>query len=84
MLSLSIITSVVSFVGLKGLICAVAGSVVTVTVPKVAAFMTKQTKSVEAKAAPVVAKAEAAVAQIATSAVANTVEAAIVSVEKKL
>jgi hypothetical protein len=57
------------FLSLNTLVGAVAGSIVTVACPKVFAFVTKQWGSAKADAAPVVAKAEAAV----VAAVANTV-----------
>jgi hypothetical protein len=84
MFGLSTIVSAVTFLGVKGLIGAVVGAVVTVAVPAVGKFVTKQWGWFQKKETVVAATVATEVKNVATSAAANAVSAVVTSVEKKL
>lgn len=84
MFGLSTILSAVTFLGVKGLIGAVVGSVVTVAVPAVGKFVTKQWGWFKKKETVAVSAVEAKASQVASSAAANAVNTVVSDIEKKL
>ena len=84
MVSFSTITSVVTWLGFKGFVGVVAGSVLTVAVPAVYKFVAKQFGWAKNEANTVVSAAKTEVASVASTAAANAVSTVVSDIKAKL